>query len=219
MTKKNETNLIAQAYQHAIEKPMEPEWIVAQLATLFNESYLSTDRDGVVQEKNRLSFIQMKVLQAVADKLWDHLHNPDMQRAGWASDPNTKEPKGLQYRIERKRNYVMQMAQKGYRIEDIAPVQQTVVRMTEEYDFCEAVYMATAAMYEHATGRDYKPWEPWAYRSKSKGNIETQQPQGYDDAAAAEVQSMLAEIGVEWTPPAAANNTDGINTDPLEEAS
>ena len=78
-----------------------------------------------------------------------------------------------------------------------------IERLEAEYDALEEMYHAAAAVYEAATGDDFKPYEPWT--------TQVQKPVPTDSAKLAEVKARMASLGITvaetFTP-----NTDGVNT-------
>lgn len=202
------TNLIQQDLDSALDGDTEVTLAqaLATIAAHFHDPALGQDQEsGRYIERNQMGWSQRMALQSLANMAWRQLYDT-------ATDKNGR-VRGIAYKLDKARSYAKQLAMQlnGGEI-DIEAMNRAagwIERMEVEEAALAEMYHTTAAMFEAATGDDFKPYEPWSKGPASKSKA--------DDSQIADVKARMAKLGITveetFTP-----NTDGVETSDADAA-
>lgn len=205
------TNLITEQLEAAYngEDGITLEAALCRIAAQFYDPYAGTNQQtGVVEERNRMAFIQMKVLQNLANTVYADLYDP----RPYTDAKGVKRVKGIAHKADQARRYAKSLAARATANDGEALIRAADWLATLEAQEAEldAIYHTMAAVAEAATGNPFKPYEPWAsHQYVAKDDVQ--------DEALAAAKEKLAALGIAMNEPYVAN-TNGVETDESEAA-
>lgn len=205
------TNLITEQLEAAYngEDGITLEAALCRIAAEFYDPYAGTNQQtGVVEERNRMAFIQMKVLQNLANTVYADLYDP----RPYTDAKGVKRVKGIAHKADQARRYAKSLAARATANDGEALIRAADWLATLEAQEAEldAIYHTMAAVAEAATGNPFKPYEPWAsHQYVAKDDVQ--------DEALAAAKEKLAALGIAMNEPYVAN-TNGVETDESEAA-
>jgi nucleotide-binding universal stress UspA family protein len=205
------TNLITEQLEAAYngEDGITLEAALCRIAAEFYDPYAGTNQQtGVVEERNRMAFIQMKVLQNLANTVYADLYEP----RPYTDAKGVKRVKGIAHKADQARRYAKSLAARATANDGEALIRAADWLATLEAQEAEldAIYHTIAAVAEAATGNPFKPYEPWAsHQYVAKDDVQ--------DEALAAAKEKLAALGIAMNEPYVAN-TNGVETDESEAA-
>ena len=196
------TNLIQQDLDSALngETEVTLAQAVATIAAHFHDPAMRQDQQsGRYVESNQMGWSQRMALQSLANMAWRQMYDT-------ATDKNGR-VRGISHKLDKARSYAKQLASQMNGTEiDIEAMNRAadwIERLEVEHTALEDMFHTTAAIFEAATGDNFKPYEPW-----SKGQASAP---AADDSKVEEVKARMASLGITvaetFTP-----NTDGVNT-------
>lgn len=196
------TNLIQQDLDSALngETEVTLAQAVATIAAHFHDPAMGQDREsGTYVERNQMGWSQRMAIQSLANMAWRQLYDTTVDKSSRV--------RGIHHKLDKARSYAKNLAMKlnggEIDIEAMNRAADWIERLEVEYEALEEMFDTAAAMYEAATGDNFKPYEPWL-----KGQKEIPEA---DDAKVAEVQARMARLGITIAAPLELN-TDGVNT-------
>lgn len=205
------TNLINDQLEAAYngEDNITFEAALCRIAAQFYDPYAGTNQQtGVVEERNRMGFLQMKVLQNLANTVYADLYDP----RHYTDAKGVKRVKGIAHKADQARRYAKSLAARATANDGEALIRAADWLATLETQEAEldSIYHTIAAVAEAATGNPFKPYEPW-------GSHEYVAKDDVQDEALAAAKEKLAALGITLNEPYVAN-TNGVETDESEAA-
>ena len=196
------TNLIQQDLDSALngETEVTLAQAVATIAAHFHDPAMRQDQQsGRYVESNQMGWSQRMAIQSLANMAWRQMYDTTVDKNGRV--------RGVHHKLDKARSYAKYLAMRAnggeIDIEATNRAADWVERLEVEDTALEEMFHTAAAMYEAATGDNFKPYEPWV-------NGQKEVPQT-DDAKLAEVQARMARLGITMASPLELN-TDGVNT-------
>jgi hypothetical protein len=207
----NMTNLINDQLEAAYngEDNITLEAALCRIAAEFYDPYLGVNQEtGVAEERNRMAFIQMKVMQNLANTVYADLYDP----RSYSDAKGVKRVKGISWKADQARRYAKNLAARATANDGEALIRAAdwLAKLEAQEAQLEAIYQTIAAVAEAATGNPFKPYEPWAsHQYVAKDDVQ--------DEALAAAKEKLAALGITMNEPYVAN-TNGVETDESEAA-
>lgn len=202
------TNLIQDELNNVItgETEVTLTQALARIAVQFHDPAMRLDQNtGAYNEVNNMSWSQRMAMQSLGNMAWRQMYDT-------GRDKNGRE-RGISHKLDKARTYAKEVAKQMNGTEiDLEAMNRAadwIERLEAEYDALEEMYHAAAAVYEAATGDDFKPYEPWTT------NVD--KPVPTDSAKLAAVRARMAGLGIK-VPERSAPNTDGVETSDADAA-
>ena len=173
---------------------------VARIAAQFYDPSMTMDRDsGTYIERNTQAWSQKLILQAIGNAAYRQLNDTAVGKDG--------RPRGIAHQLDRARNYAKSLA---LRVTDTEIDLEALNRAADWIERLEAEAMALSemvdtcgAVYEAATGEDFKPYAPWETAVQKKTTASS--------ANADAVKHRLSLLGISMAVDAPLQ-TNGVDT-------
>lgn len=158
---------------------------LARIAAEFYDPQMVMDRDsGTYTERNSQAWSQKLILQSIGNAVYRQLNDTAVGKDG--------RPRGIAHQLDRARNYAKALALRvtdtEIDLEALNRAADWIERLEAETCALENTFNTCAAVYEAATGEDFKPYAPWE-TSVKKGPAAS-------SAQADEVAARLARLGI-----------------------
>lgn len=173
---------------------------LARIAAEFYDPRMVMDRDrGTYIEVNTQAWSQKLILQSIGNAAYRQLQDTATGKDG--------RPRGLEHQLDRARNYAKALGLRAGDMElDLEALNRAadwIERLEAEVCTLSDVYGHTAAIYEAATGEDFKPYAPWETSNKKSPAASS--------AQADEVAARFARLGINIKP-SATLQTNGVDS-------
>lgn len=172
----------------------------ARIAAQFYDPQMQMNRDsGTYEERNTQGWSQKLILQSIGNAVYRQLEDTTLGKDG--------RPRGLSHQLDRARNYAkslaMQVTDTEIDIEALNRAADWIERLEAETTALAEMMDVCGAVYEAATGENFKPYAPWETAIQKKV--------GSHSAKADEVKSRLALLGISVKVDAPLQ-TNGVDT-------
>lgn len=173
---------------------------LARIAAEFYDPRMVMDRDrGTYVDVNAQAWSQKLILQSIANAAYRQLHDTAIGKDG--------RPRGLEHQLDRARNYAKALALRvsdtELDIEALNRAADWIERLEAEVMALQETFHTSAAVYEAATGEDFKPFAPW--------ETSTKKSPAASSAQSDEVAARLARLGINIKP-SAPLQTNGVES-------
>lgn len=158
---------------------------LARIAAEFYDPQMVMDRDsGTYSERNSQAWSQKLILQSIGNAAYRQLNDTAVGKDG--------RPRGIAHQLDRARNYAKALALRvtdtEIDLEALNRAADWIERLEAEASALEGTFYTCAAVYEAATGEDFKPYAPWENAVQKKTQASS--------AQADEVTARLARLGI-----------------------
>lgn len=173
---------------------------LARIAAEFYDPQMVMDRDsGTYTERNSQAWSQKLILQSIGNAAYRQLNDTAVGKDG--------RPRGITHQLDRARNYAKALALRvtdtEIDLEALNRAANWIERLEAEVCTLQDTFDTCAAVYEAATGEDFKPYAPWETAVAKKPAASS--------ANADAVMARLALLGISVTPTADLQ-TNGVDT-------
>lgn len=174
---------------------------LCRVAAEFYDPSMVMDKDsGKYSERNAMAWSQKLVLQSIGNAAYRQLNDTSTGKDG--------RPRGLKYQLDRATSYAKSLALRvsdtEIDLEALNRAADWIERLEAEVSALQAMIWTTGAVYEAATGEDFKPYAPWETAVQKKAPMQS-------SANADAVMARLAMLGIDVKVDA-ARNTNGVET-------
>ena len=208
ITENTMTNLIQDDLNNVITGETEVTLIqaLARIAAQFHDPAMRQDRDtGAYNEVNQMSWSQRMAMQSLGNMAWRQMYDT-------GTDKNGRE-RGISHKLDKARSYAKQLVTQTNGTEiDLEAMNRAadwIERLEAEFHALDEMYHAAAAVYEAATGDDFKPYQPWT--------TAVRKPASTDSDKMSEVKARMQALGINM-PEHSAPNTNGVETSDVDAA-
>ncbi len=173
---------------------------LARIAAQFYDPNMVMDRDsGTYTERNAQAWSQKLILQSIGNAAYRQLNDTAVGKDG--------RPRGVAHQLDRARNYAKSLALRvtdtEIDLEALNRAADWIERTEAEVAALEEMFHTCAAVYEAATGEDFKPYAPW--------ETAVQKKPAASSASADAVKNRLALLGINVAVDAPLQ-TNGVET-------
>lgn len=175
---------------------------LCRVAAEFYDPSMVMDKDsGKYSERNAMAWSQKLVLQSIGNAAYRQLNDTSTGKDG--------RPRGLKYQLDRAASYARSLAMRAsdqieLDIEALNGAASWIERLEAEVSALQTMIWTAGAVYEAATGEDFKPYAPWETAVQKKAPMQS-------SANADAVMARLALLGIDVKIDA-ARNTNGVET-------
>jgi hypothetical protein len=174
---------------------------LCRIAAEFYDPSMVLDKDsGKYNERNAMSWSQKLVLQSIGNAAYRQLNDTSTGKDG--------RPRGIVYQLDRARNYAKSVVIRAGNMEiDLEALNNSanwIERLEAEVSALQTMIWTLGAVYEAATGEDFKPYAPWETAVQKKAPMQS-------SANADAVMTRLALLGIKVDIPQEMN-THGVET-------
>jgi len=174
---------------------------LCRIAAEFYDPSMVMDKDsGTYSERNAQSWSQKLVLQSIGNAAYRQLNDTSVGKDG--------RPRGIRHQLDRATSYAKSLAMRvsdtEIDLEALNRAADWIERLEAEVTALDTMVWTTGAVYEAATGEDFKPYAPWETAVQKKTPMQS-------SANADAVMARLALLGIDVKVDGPLN-TNGVET-------
>jgi len=174
---------------------------LCRIAAEFYDPSMVLDKDsGKYSERNAMAWSQKLVLQSIGNAAYRQLNDTSTGKDG--------RPRGLAHQLDRATSYARSLALRvsdtEIDLEALNRAADWIERLEAEVSALQTMIWTVGAVYEAATGEDFKPYAPWETAVQKKAPMQS-------SANADAVMTRLARLGI-TTNVDVQMNTFGVET-------